>query len=201
MLRVGGSPRGWFNEFVTENNLESGGKDCRSTSLDRSLRARRLLRRWPGQSGTRSSRPAVQLAFAFRIACEGMLPAETRSNVNSIRGSDDCSGLASRASSYVPTLGPIESSGDQSKPRGKGKGKGEKKGRKEEGTLHLLWSPCRQLPDIMTNFLPGGHVSVGRIVRCPSPSRHALVELVFADGSDCVSVLDPIPTSRIQNLC
>ena len=44
----------------------------------------------------------------------------------------------------------------------------------------------------MTNFLPGGPVSVGRIVSCPVPSQHPLVELRFADGGDFANVCDPI---------
>ena len=45
----------------------------------------------------------------------------------------------------------------------------------------------------MTNFLPGGLASAGRIVRCPLPSRHPLVELLCADGGDFVNVCDRIP--------
>ena len=34
------------------------------------------------------------------------------------------------------------------------------------------WGRCAASADIMTNFLPGGPVSLGRIVSCPLPSRH-----------------------------
>ena len=52
----------------------------------------------------------------------------------------------------------------------------------------------------MTNFLPGGPVSVGRIVRCPLPSRHPLVDLLCADGGDFANVAILFPTSPFQNL-
>ena len=52
----------------------------------------------------------------------------------------------------------------------------------------------------MTKLLPGGLVSVGRIVRWPLPSGHPLVELLCADGGDCVDVRDPILYISIPEL-
>ena len=83
----------------------------------------------------------------------------------------------SPSSAAVCPLGPVESSGDQTKPKYIGKGKG--KYRKKERCIR--WGRRSTSPDIMT--------------WCPLPSRHPLGELLCADGRDCVNVRDPIPSS------
>ena len=87
----------------------------------------------------------------------------------------------------VSPLGLGEIPGDQPRQRQR---KGEEERRKERC---IRWGRCAASPDVMTNFVPGGPVSVGRIVSCPSPSRHPLVELLCADGGDFVNVRNPIP--------
>ena len=77
--------------------------------------------------------------------------------------------------------------------------KGQRKG-EERRKDRCIWDRRAASADIMTNFLFGGPVSVGRIVSCPLPSRHPLHStLPCGDGSDFVNVRDPTP--NIQNLC
>ena len=85
MLRVGGSARGWFNESVKEKNWNLVIRSMRSF----------ICGSEPTRSpvATTSSTSVAMLAWS---TCEGKLPVRTRRNVNSIRGSDENSGGASR---------------------------------------------------------------------------------------------------------
>ena len=72
----------------------------------------------------------------MRIACEGMLPVETRRSVNSIQGSDDCSGVASRGALRLrPCFHLVPS-----KLKGLCKGKGKKDRRRERCIRWSLWA-------------------------------------------------------------
>ena len=64
--------------------------------------------------------------------------------MNSILASDDSSGGKSRGSSVaaVSPPGPVDSSGDQSNPKGKGKGKGKKKGGKNAASARAAVPPA-----------------------------------------------------------
>ena len=71
---------------------------------------------------------------------------------------------------------------------------GHKKGQEERRKKHCIrWGRRATSADIMTKFLLGGPVSVGRIVRCPADT----LQLLCADGCDCVNVRDPIPLVSI----
>ena len=106
--------------------------------------------------------------------------------MNSIRASDGSIGGASLGScspSAVSPLGPVESSGDQSRPKGKGKGKGKKKG---------SWGRRAASADV-TKLLPDGPMSVRRTASCLcqadtlSSSCCARTEVIL------VNVGDPMP--------
>ena len=85
--------------------------------------------------------------------------------------------------------GPVDSCGSIQAQR-----QGQKDWRKGRC---IRCSLCAPSADIKTKFLPGGPVSVGRIVSCTWPSRHPLVQLLRAGRCDFVNVRDPIPYVRL----
>ena len=87
------------------------------------------FRRWNLES-------SFELAIAVRMVCEGMLPVETRTQL----GESTTAVVGQDVGLFVcGCVSPVESSGDQSKPKNMGKGKGKK-----EGMLHPLGPLCRQ---------------------------------------------------------
>ena len=117
VLRVGGSPRGWFNEFVSENNLEFGDWDCEEphfwirvyelagccgqVRLDGGANLENVAR--VIQSFVYAVYKSVPVDWSIQKVFVTGLPAGDRNadsmllvDVNSFRGNDDCGGRESR---------------------------------------------------------------------------------------------------------
>ena len=180
MLRVGGSPRGWFNEKMKEKKLDLADKVydvvSDSASVERSNQKFFVI----------SVRAGDCIADSMRRQVARKDKEERELNPANRRlqwwGKPCCS-----LSATVSSPGPVDSCGDQSKPEGKCTGKGKKKeGKNAAASAH-----------VMTQFLLGGPVSVGRIVSCPLPSRHPLVETEVILSTSAI----PFPASPFQNLC
>ena len=174
VFRVGGSPRGCFNEFVTENNLESGGKDFEEPHFW--IRVSEL-----GCCGQFDLGGKASLEHVARVI---------QSFAGAVYKSAPVDGSNQKV--FVTSF----PAGDQTKPTYKDTGK--ENDRKKEHCIR--WSRRAASADVRTNFLLGGPASVGSsdaFCQADTLSSSCCVQTEVI----VLTFAIPFPTSPFQTLC